>query len=432
MRTLAMSVFLSLVVAAGATILPRLAYTKESGATQTIKFEGLRGIGGFRSFNGTRDPSRPDRYDADPFAPRWRYLMTREKLAEIRGAGFDFLRIGFDPGPLFEADEERKRFLLDDIREAIDVTLAADLKVLLDVHVNFNHPKWNHRAVTAGFETLGFQRYIETVRDVAKLVAKYDPARVAYEPFNEPPHPCKWNDRPDWNEQLSMIVREIRRFAPHHTLVVTGACMASFEGLVQVDASRLDANTVFTFHYYGPEIFAHQGFWSSSKHLEYVPRLAYPPNVSERDEIISRVTNRIMTAAAIPEKDRGRQANAARTALLKYFSEPLAPASIQQDFAKVKRWADQYKIEPKRIMLGEFGAMKDVFGKTGAAPDDRARWFRDVRTTAETFGFRWSAWAYSNSYGIIVGDRDGSLDPQVLEALGLRPSGRTSGGAGRQ
>jgi hypothetical protein len=83
----------------------------------------------------------------------------------------------------------------------------------------------------------------------------------------------------------------------------------------------------------------------------------------------------------------------------------------------VRNWAARNAIDQNRIVLGEFGVMKDVWSYTGADPQDRARWLAAVRSAAERNGFRWIVWAMSNTMGIVTGDVDGLLDPTVLRAL---------------
>ena len=71
-------------------------------------------------------------------------------------------------------------------------------------------------------------------------------------------------------------------------------------------------------------------------------------------------------------------------------------------------------------MLGEFGAMKDIYGFRGAAATDRQRWLADTRMTAEKFGYSWCVHALTRTMGITVRDTDGPLDPDILRALGLK------------
>jgi len=338
----------------------------------------------------------------------------------LKRAGFDFLRVPIEPGPFFEANDDlifRERLL--DIKEAIDSTLASGLKIILDMHLSESHPLWSARHITSGYDTIAFKRYIVTVRALAGLIASYDPRQVAFEAFNEPPPPCDWRDRPSWPSQLTRIYAEIRQAAPRHTLLLSGSCWASIEGLQHLDPSAFDHNTMFVFHDYSPRVFTQQGFWASAKYLEYLPRLPYPPTPGQLPDQLARITERIRNAADIPPDQLNRELQEMTKYVSEYFLSWEGIASVEQDFNAVHIWADQHGVASNRIILGEFGTTRDVWGKQGPNPADRARWLADMRVTAEKFEYAWAVWSLTNTNGIVTGATDGPLDPEILKALGM-------------
>jgi hypothetical protein len=386
-------------------------------------FAGRRGIGVIRTFLFPKhNPTDPLRYDVDPYAPRWSAAMPKTRLKEIKLAGFDFLRIAIEPGPLFEAEGDLFDERISEIKEAIDSSLGAGLAVIVDMHFSESHPLWSFKQVTAGFGTVAFMRYMQTLKALGKLVSSYDPEQVALELFNEPPPPCDWHERPDWPTQLQVIFTAARQAAPRHTLFVAGSCWASTDGLLRLDGSRFDYSTIFVFHDYSPRVFTYQGFWSSNKYLEYLPPLPYPPDTSEQQNTLERVQTRIRNASNIPITEREHERQEASKYLTDYFQNWKGIASVESSFSTVQRWSGKYGIGSDRIILGEFGVIRDVWGKKGATPADRARWLSDMRTTAEKFGFRWAVWSLTNTMGLVTGDVDGPLDPVMMTALGLRPN----------
>lgn len=390
-----------------------------------LAFTGRRGVGVVKTFMFPRKRvDNPELYFADPYVPHWKQEMTNGRLGEIRRAGLDFVRIAIDPGPIFEAGsqkiEKKIEKRLADINYAVSSSLRSGLKVLVDIHVDMSHPIWNFREVTAGTDQPAFRRYLEAVTALARLVGDYDPKRVALEVFNEPPPPCTWSDRPSWPEQLDIIYQHARREAPRHTLILSGSCYAGIEGLSFLNGSKFDGNTMFSFHYYTPFVFTHQGYWNSLRFLRYVAPLPYPPQQSKLAGTLERVAQKIARTRKDKPVDRPRLLNQAERRIKRYFTDFAGRESIMADFAKVRAWADRYDISPKRILLGEFGAMKDIYGHKGAKPADRARWLSDVRQAAETNGFAWSVWALTNTMGIVTGDLRGPLDPIILDALGLK------------
>lgn len=404
----------------GESEFPQTFATNAEGETEPA-FAGRRGVGVVKTFLFPK--RRVDNrllYVADPYLPPWKYEMLRGRLDEIRRAGFDFLRISIDPGPIFSAGSQDIEKRLKEIDFAVSSSLQSGLKVVLDVHVSEGHPHWNFRKVTAGTEQPVFRRYLKVLSALAGIIDDYDPKLVALEVFNEPPPPCEWSDRLGWPQQLDIIYQHVRRSAPRHTLIVSGACWASIRGLLLLNGSKFDSNTMFTFHYYEPNIFTMQGYWHRSmKYLQHIAPLPYPPEPTKLPATLTRVEEAIGKARNIDSNSRPSQFKQAKKRIENYFAKFSGQDSILADFAKVRAWADSYGIPPQRILLGEFGAMKDVYGYKGANVADRARWLSDVREAAEINGFSWSVWALTNAMGIVTGDLRGPLDPTVLDALGL-------------
>lgn len=425
MRPLA---FAALAIAALAGLLGVITATSRSAPPGAMAqgsadpaFAGRRGVGVVRTFMFPQTSAGdPAKFAADPYLPHWAAAMPPERTAALARAGFDFLRIAVDPGPLLDADAATLDRRIDEIKAAVDQTLAAGLKALVDVHPSTDHPRWNFNKLTAGPDDPASIRLAEVTRALAIMLTRYDPRDVALELFNEPPPPCRWRDRPAWPGQLNAIYDRIRPAAPQLTLLVAGACWAAIEGLVLLDPAHFDANTIFVFHFYEPFVFTHQGFWGSDKYLQYVPPLGFPPDPLLRDATIAGVERRVRAAADIPAGEKEAQLKAARRALTDYFGKDQGPAFIARAFDGIAAWADRSKVARSRVILGEFGAMKDVYGKIGAAREDRARWMEAARRNAERLGFRWAVWSLTNTMGIIAGDLDGPLDPTVLNALGLK------------
>jgi hypothetical protein len=112
-------------------------------------------------------------------------------------------------------------------------------------------------------------------------------------------------------------------------------------------------------------------------------------------------------------------AREAHRALRNYFDVDQGERFIMSRLKRVAAWADRHRLPRDRIMLGEFGCMRNVYNNQGATPADRARWIGTTRQIAESYGFRWSVWSLTNTMGIVTGDEDGELDTSVLKALGL-------------
>ena len=403
-------------------IQPSAVLSRTSSDPVAVAFLGKRGIGGMRTFFFPRQsPRDSNRYDTDPYQD-WNVTMPRSRLDEIREAGFDFIRLVIDPGPLLESEGEGIDKHLSKVKAAIESTLGANLRVLVDIHVSANHPLWGFLRVTAGFDDPAFKRYLGVLAKFGTMLSAYEPTKVALELFNEPPPPCKWRDRPDWPDQLAVIYKVARAAAPKHTLFVSGSCWASIEGLAGLDGSKFDDNSVFVFHYYEPFVFTHQSFWAvaSMRFLEHLSRLSYPPDAVLVEEQLRAVKERVQSAPSLSASERRLIIADATRYLHRYVANWKGKANIETDFEKVRQWTRRYGIPPGRILLGEFGVMRDAYGHKGADPGARFRWLSDVRQAAESFGYSWAAWELTGPMAITVEDSGGRLDTGVLGALGLK------------
>src|ERR1051326_5039313 len=214
-----------------------------------------RGVNLWPWFSLTREfpPPRTD-YDWPPLQAD-RPVPTRGDLAALRAAGIDFVRLPVDPGPLLAFAGERRAALLAQVMGAIETAIAEDLAVVLNLHPNGATHYWTPRNLMRGPADPMFARYLDLVAVVAARLDRMDPSRVAFEPLNEPPQDCTSADLA--GPQLRMV-RAARSAAPRHTLILTGACgsmIAGLEALQPID----DPNIIYTFHFYEPYVFSHQG-----------------------------------------------------------------------------------------------------------------------------------------------------------------------------
>ena len=152
-------------------------------------FGGRRGIGGIKTFAFPLSlDDKMGTFNGNPYRPGWSEEMLSGRLLELRQAGFDFIRLNIDPGPLLAADPTGLDRLISEIDFALTSTLAAGLKVVLDIHPSDGHPAWGAEKITSGTSQPVFQRYLGIVRRAARLVDGFDPRRdiLAAEPGGLP------------------------------------------------------------------------------------------------------------------------------------------------------------------------------------------------------------------------------------------------------
>lgn len=327
------------------------------------------------------------------FSQSWDYkpqrlhtYFTDADAKLIRDAGCDHVRFTIDPAPLWDAAAGQfKAAHLALVDEAMDMLLAAGLNVVVDMQPSdqFKKTLREDPAAVASFEQF-WSRF-------AAHLAGRDPNRIALELMNEPQ-----GDDKTWPATQLRLLHAVRAAAPRHTIVVTADNWSKAEAISTMEPVD-DANVLYTFHFYAPMDFTHQGATWGPEHwkgMHDVPWLYTRQNV---DKMIDRITS-----------------PSSKKVLLWNSKENWDATKINGIFEGLAAWA---KAHEARIYMGEFGVMRKF-----AAPADRAAWLRDVRSAAEKYGFGWAMWDYAGGFNF-VNEVDGrrTPDPLVTEALGLKP-----------
>jgi hypothetical protein len=76
-------------------------------------------------------------------------------------------------------------------------------------------------------------------------------------------------------------------------------------------------------------------------------------------------------------------------------------ALMEKPFLEAAAFAAASGIAPSRILLGEFGMIRQEWGKAAIMPDEwRVDYMRAKRKLAEKHGFGWAMWGYSGAFGV--------------------------------
>lgn len=392
-----------------------LSWACPAGAA-TVTFQGRHGIAAAAPFDWRMDQDHvrvvPD--DHPPFAG----ARGDAGLDDLRRAGFDFVRLVVDPAPLIDAGPHDRRQLSILLRQAIHDIRRHGLRVVLDLHPPALRQPWTARVLAnPDGDDIG-PAYVVAALDAARLIGDQPPDAVALELFNEPP--CDtWNGS-TWPQRAAHLAARVRRVLPHHTLIVSGACNAGIDGLTDLDPAAFDANTLFTFHYYEPYLFTHQGYWNADGSPPYINQLAWPAQRMDLPATVSRALAAVASDGKRSLAERAQVSAAIVQDLYHYATRDYGPQTQAQALARVMAWAELHSLPPNRILMGEFGVERDIYGYSGALPDDRLRYLASLRAAAEARGLRWSLWSLTGPMGILQQGNSGPLDPAMLRALGLR------------
>lgn len=304
-------------------------------------------------------------------------------LADLRHAGFDFVRLAVDPAVV--AAPTGRTALLAAIRRI----QHQGLSVIVSPHPTGWH-----------LETSASDR--QALRDfwttLSAALRPLDPARTLPEVLNEPVFA---GDPAGWARLQHAVLTLIRQNLPRSTVILTGQDWGSIGGLLaltptvdapKADAPEADANVIYSFHFYEPTELTSLAAYRHDVDRTALAALPFP------------------VAGACPVS----AANAATRDLIRYYcalgwDEAHLRTRIDQAFV----WAHAHGVH---LLAGEFGATAEL------NPVARLTWIGAVRRILDADHIAWALWGYDDIMGFAVHRPPGRrppLDPALLGALDL-------------
>ncbi len=292
-----------------------------------------------------------------------RGYFRAEHMFRIRLAGFDFVRINLFVFRHMDARGRLDPKWLSRLDWVLSTAHDAGLGAIVDIHESNSCAK---DAIYCRVRLAAAWR---------QLATRYrgEPHSVAFELLNEP-HGAV--DPQAWNSILAELLPIVREQNPTRIVVVaaSGWKDKSMPPLLRLPES--DRNILFTFHYYHPYRFTHQGAsFSSVKNVHG------------------------LTWGAMGDR-----------------------IAVRSDFDHVARWAQS---AGRPVLLGEFG----VYDKSGVPVQQRATYSGVVACEAERHGFAWSYWEFDHDF--VAWDRAADDWIQPLKDA-LLPPPRADGGSDRR
>ncbi len=288
-------------------------------------------------WNGSKEKHFSDFAKPEEAAKRERYF------ADIAKAGFKTVRIPI----CFSAWMEIKRPYNWDNPQALEMAdsfvnwgLENNLNVIIDLH----HSEFD-RSIEGADNP---ERIVNLWARIAERYKNTDQDKVFFELRNEP----NKMTAEAWRWQAEQIIKHVRQIAPNHTLIVG---FTEWNGRKQMIESKPfeDRNIIYTFHYYDPFLFTHQGaVWAGVGGIEDIRFLPFP---GTKD-----------TKVKTPRKARGQWTES----LIKTYTKDSRAEKMFEDLEAAKKWSVKNDVP---IFLGEFGS----YGQY-AKPEDRCRYAQTV------------------------------------------------------
>jgi hypothetical protein len=311
---------------------------------------------------------------------------TPADLEFIHSIGLKYVRLCVDPAPLTTGGQDSPASVeaLKRLDQSIDDILAAGLNLSLTVFPSSAYKK-------ALLTPEGERAYLDLWKFLATHNSGRDPARVFFDLMNEP----EIKDAEKWDAIQAKVVAAIRTVDKQHTLIATGANYDSISDMVKVTPLK-DVNVVYTFHFYEPFPFTHQGATWGGPGLATLKDVPYPGDPEKIGPMVA--------AAGDPS---------ARDMLAQYGSEGWDADVMRRRLKQARSWADQHHVP---VICNEFGAFRDTIPAA-----QRAVFLHDVQTNLKALQIPWAMWDYRGNFGLAVHGAAGDIEPDVLilQALGL-------------
>ena len=296
----------------------------------------------------------------------------------LKNLGMDVVRLPINlhsnvgPAPNYKISESYLQ-KLDDVVNSIT---SRNLWVILDQHSlsTVSFPTYGEALLTSCFQ---------------QLATRYKgKARIALELFNEPS-----NEITDWPEIQGRVIKAVREIDTDVIIIATNIGKA--EELLNLPEYD-DPRVIYTFHYYAPIMFTHQGvYWD--EYLGYLSGYPFPYDASRMPARHSKWTSEYCVN------------------LYNSYTNDATAEKIKQDITKI---ADRAKQKGKLVFCGEFGAFNT------AEPEDRYRWYKAVGDALTENNIPWTLWQYKDeqltNFSIFTGAQIfDQLDTDMMEAVGV-------------
>ena len=215
-------------------------------------------------------------------------------------------------------------------------------------------------------------RLIAIWQQVATRYRNTNPSEVFFELYNEPHNMADST----WRHCAVELIRAVRRVVPHHTFIVGGEDWNNIDGLLKMGVLP-DHNIIYTFHFYEPFLFTHQGaLWAGKNETSntgipfpYDPRAMPPLNP------LSRGT--------------GGEAN--------YESYPLK-SSVSWLSAQIQQAVDFSREHNVPVFCGEWGSYDRY-----ADSSSRFRYTATILKILKREGLPFCYWEWDGSFSIFNG-----------------------------
>jgi endoglucanase len=215
---------------------------------------------------------------------------------------------------------------------------------------------------------------------------------IYYEILNEPHGIADQT----WNQIQQTVIDAIRAEDSKHTIIVGPAGWNSYNNLAAMP-HYTDTNLIYTFHFYDPFLFTHQGASWTDPSMVPVSGIPFPYNAEEMPQVPASLVGTWVGDAYGGYRFEGIESRVKQL------------LNIAINFRNARQVP---------LFCGEFGVYIP-----NSNNDDRAYWYNLVRNYLEENNIPWTIWDYTGGFGLFKkgsGEKfEYDLNAPLIEALGF-------------
>jgi aryl-phospho-beta-D-glucosidase BglC (GH1 family) len=310
-------------------------------------------------------------------------FITKADIKQISQWGLDHVRLPIDYQLVKNSDGTTKETGFTYIDNCIDWCKEYGLNLIIDLHktAGFSFDEANN----SFFENPILQdNFIEFWEDIAARYGQYSDT-IAFELLNEV---VEDSVSSIWNNIAKRAIITIRQKAPDTKIIIGGTRNNSVKTVKKL-RKPFDENIVYTFHFYEPLIFTHQGaYWIEPMHKDY--RVEYP---APDEEYIKDSKNYLF-----PKQ--------------KSFLNNCSPLSGKDFFRNV--FAEAIKVAEERnvaLYCGEYGVIDK------ASDTSTINWISDISEVFREYNIGRALWNYKGKDFGIIDIENKEIMHKIIEML---------------
>ena len=313
-------------------------------------------------------------------------MFGKKDFENAKALGCDVIRIPihFENFCKEEDGFQIPKFLIDILDNIAEWSEELEMYAIIDFHNLCTVDSFTSPSVEGTLMAV-WKQLATRYRDKSKY--------LIYEIMNEP-HGI---EIPVWNGIISRVHELIRSIDNTHYVIVGGADWNSFTGMKALPKFQ-DDKLIYTFHFYDPHTFTHQG--ANWCHMERVRGIPFPYDPEKMPPLPENPTDiEKQCFEQYPEKGT-------LDAVVRFFDDYVA-FSLERNAP---------------IYCGEFGC-----SMAAVETPERAKWYKIVTDLLDERGISRTSWDYYGGFGIF-NPKPGrferpqfpdDLNTEIVDALGL-------------